>query len=129
MSQESSFLGSPFEWDVFISYSHGKTPPHESESQLRCWTTAFVSALTEDLHHALNSPVSDPESTVVAPNPDLAESVEVKIWYDLANIDGNDTLTKQLREGVQKSSLLVIVMTPDYLGSRWCHGERDSYHY
>ena len=78
MPQDSPFVGPPYQWDVFVSYSHGKAPPGVGESQLRGWTTAFVAALTEDLHYALNSPPSEAESNAGTAKPSPAEFVDVR---------------------------------------------------
>ena len=75
MLEKSPFVGSPYEWDVFVSYSHGKTALGKSYSQLRAWTTAFVHALTEDLHYALNSPPPEANSTARVEEQLAAESV------------------------------------------------------
>ena len=115
-----SFLGAPYRWDVFVSYSHGKTPPGIAETQLKAWTRAFVAALREDLHYAISNRAKEKCASGVP-----AEALgEAEIWYDIDDVDGNDYLTDQLSGGVRDSALLLIIMTTDYLNSRWCREER-----
>jgi hypothetical protein len=88
-----------YEHDVFVSYAH--------EEQLGDWTLM----LQEDLRKALN---------FVLLSKLKGKSVEV--WIDEI-LKKNLPLTDQLRTSVDKSALLLIVMSPFYLGSPWCGKE------
>ena len=65
-----SFVERGYEWDIFVSYSHGRPAPGETQSRLKQWTEAFVASLSEDLHYALSGQVAhayDPNLNPVHP--------------------------------------------------------------
>jgi hypothetical protein len=88
-----------YEHDIFVSYAH--------EDQLGAWTVA----LQEDLRKALN---------LILQSKLRGNSVDVWIDQILRN---NLPLTDQLQGRVEGSALLMIVMSPFYLGSSWCGRE------
>jgi hypothetical protein len=93
-----AFLGG-YEHDIFVSYAH--------EDQLGAWTVA----LREDLRKALNLILLS-----------KLEGRSVDVWIDQI-LRNNLPLTDQLQGQVEGSALLVIVMSPFYLGSTWCGRE------
>jgi hypothetical protein len=101
-----------FEHDVFVSYGHGpKTLGYNGDGNdfVREWTQAFVDSLTA--HVALILGTKDPER-------------RVRIWMDPA-LEGNQPLGENLKSKVQRSALLLVVMSPFYLQSGWCGRELD----
>lgn len=118
-----SWAGSKHEWDVFVSYAHGKPARGREEARLKGWTRAFVTALEEDINHAIEGKLSEETDNNLNEYLGDIEQNSVSVWYDQYNIDGNDHLTKQLRSAMQKSALLVVIMSPEYLNSRWCNKE------
>ena len=95
----SSFLGDPFEHDVFVSYAHGETGHYGH------WSQRLVEELVKDIRGS---------------DPDKFGNVDVFIDTQLDPMKG---LTEQLRNKVTSSGLLVIIMTRHYLRSSWCKDE------
>ena len=97
-----AFLLPHFEYDAFVSYSHG-VPPGQIEAPLRDWTLRLIKNLESD--------------TKVDPDFDA-----LHIWRD-EQIDPTLFLTDELRAKVTYSGILMIVMSPRYLTSAWCKDE------
>ena len=105
-----SYVGSPFKHDVFVSYSHGDSAG-TGNSRLQAWSEAFAEELTKELR--------------VLPNG----GAEFSIFLDNsgrpgAGIDPMEALTRQLQGEVAMSASLLVLMSPHYLGSKWCGAER-----
>src|SRR5262245_60885899 len=99
-----AYLSPSFEWDVFVSYSHGVQRSRGS-SPLKRWSHALIEALKDDIH-------------------DLStEFGDFAIWYD-EDIDPTAKLTDELRGKVERAAILMILMSPRYLTSSWCTDER-----
>lgn len=93
-----SFLGEPFEHDIFISYAHGRT------GRYKTWTNRLIDELRHDIFDC---------------DPDFDD---LSIFID-TELDPAQPLTEQLRNTVKASGLLVIIMTRRYLRSSWCTDE------
>ncbi len=93
-----------FQHDVFVSYATADNTPAENG-----WITAFVSCLGEEVKSALKA------------------RSDVEIWFDRTHIDGEEDLPKHIRDGVQTSSCLVVVLSKAYTQSKWCRAERQSF--
>jgi hypothetical protein len=104
-----AYVGSPFRHDIFVSYSHGAGP--SGKSPLKQWSTAFVRALEEELRA----------------HPDyrdtLAMFVDAHDRHE-QSIDAMAPLTEQLEAQVGASSILLVLLSPDYQKSKWCGAER-----
>ncbi len=98
-----SFAGPPYDYDVFISYSHGD-PRGIGRTPLATWTHSLIDELKGDI-----------QST-------STEFDHLAVWDD-READPTLRLTPMLKENVSSSALLVIVMSPRYLGSTWCKDE------
>jgi hypothetical protein len=102
-----SYLGPPFQHDLFVSYSHGAfTGRHEAE--LKRWSQQFAKDLREDLA--------------------FLDFEDVSVFLDESprsdeNVDRTEALSALLRERVVSSALFTLLMTPQYLRSRWCRQE------
>ncbi len=94
------FLGSKFEHDVFVSYAHGRG------GNLLRWSQRLTKELESNL--------LDLET----------EFDDFDIFID-PELDPTLPLTEQLRDKVQKSGLLMVIMTKRYLESDWCQKELD----
>ena len=103
------FLGEPFQHDLFVSYSHGDFAG-ERDSDLKNWSQAFASELEGELgapRVRQSSDLSRPERTgrqSVDPGPPTCRA----------------SPGKRARVG-----LLIVLMSPHYLRSKWCGRERD----
>lgn len=105
-----SYVGEPFLHDLFVSYSHGDVDG-SGRSKLKQWSQGFVQELESELR-AL---------------PRFGKAL--KIFLDQheqpeQGLDPMAPLSKQLNEDIGSSALLTILMSPQYLGSKWCADER-----
>jgi hypothetical protein len=98
-----AFLKPHFENDIFVSYSQGD-PSGTGKSPLKDWTDTLVQKLIGDIHSI--DPAFD----------------ELRFWMD-AQIDPTAPLTKELRDKVKTSGILMVIMSPRYLKSKWCQEE------
>jgi len=101
-------VGDPFAFDVFISYSHGAGD--DGTSYLQPWSAEFAKELEKELR-------TDRQYR------------DVRVFLDQDHrpgfgVDPIAPLTEGLREQIQASALLVVLMSPDYLASSWCTDER-----
>ena len=95
-----AFLRPYFEYDAFVSYSHG-VRPGETDAPLRDWTLELIRRLETDIR------LVDTEFD------------DLHIWRD-EQIDPTIHLTDELRGKVDSSGILLIVISPRYLTSSWC---------
>ena len=102
-------VGSPFSSDLFISYSHGDDGA--GNGYLQPWSAAFARELERELRA----------------DRKFRSTLRVFLDQDLRPGQGVDPmapLTEQLHSQIAESALLVILMSPDYLASKWCGDER-----
>jgi hypothetical protein len=97
-----AFLVPHYEYDVFVSYSHG-VRGSANDMPLKDWTLELIGRLETDIR-------LDPEFD------------QLHIWRD-AQIDPTIHLSDELRAKVTQSGILMVVMSPRYLGSAWCKDE------
>jgi hypothetical protein len=105
-----AYVGSPFDFDIFISYSHGDDG--RGRAYLQQWSAAFAQELEQELRA----------------DRKFRQALRVFVDQNERPGDGIDPLaplTEQLRNQIGASALLVILMSPDYLASKWCADERD----
>jgi hypothetical protein len=102
------FLEPHFEYDVFVSYSHG-AQASAAESPLQDWTLELIRRLDTDIRF-----VDD-------------EFEALHIWRD-EHLDRTIHITDELRAKVKQAGLLMVVMSPPYLTSAWCKDEREWFH-
>jgi hypothetical protein len=105
-----SILGEPFKHDLFVSYSHGDFDG-SGESNLKKWSQAFARELETELRQN-------------------RRFRELKIFLDQDHrpgqgVDPMTALTDQLKADIGAAGLIVVLMSPDYLASKWCADERD----
>jgi hypothetical protein len=107
-----AYVGAPFDFDLFISYSHGADAA--GTPFLQQWSAAFAQELERELR------------------ADRKFRNDLRLFLDQDDrpglgIDPMTPLTPQLHEKIAKSALLLVLMSPDYLASTWCQDERDSW--
>lgn len=100
-----SYLAPNFEFDVFLSYSHGD-PRGAGDSPLKRWSHRLIQNL---------------ETDIIAVDPEFRD---LQIWHD-KQIDPTAHLTDELRKKVRSAGILLIIMSRHYLLSSWCQDERD----
>jgi hypothetical protein len=98
-SGERAAMGylSDYEHDIFVSYAH---------SELNDWSKRLV----------------DDARRFVATGLGLRQANQVDLWMDY-KISGNQPLTEQLRAKVERSGVLLVLMSEWYLESSWCRDE------
>ena len=87
-----------YEHDIFVSYAHSEA--------LNDWSKGLV----------------DDARKLVAAGLGMRQAKDVDLWMDY-RICGNDPLTRQLRDKVEKSGVLLVLMSEWYLESSWCRDE------
>ncbi len=92
--------------DVFISYAHLDDEP-VGEPEEPGWVTALYRRIGKQLRKRLGSGACD-------------------VWMDHRFTTG-DELTEDLDRRVRESALLLIVLSPSYVNSRWCGRELDRF--
>ena len=97
------YLAPHFHYDMFMSYAHGHVPGVD-DPPLRRWSQAMIDGLKADIGSL------------------FTEFDQLTIWDD-RSLDPTAALTDELREKIERSCLLLIVMSPRYLGSAWCTDE------
>jgi hypothetical protein len=95
----------PFEYDIFISYGH--LDDETSADDLKGW----VDLLVERLPAYMRGPLG----------------YTPKVWRDERSLRGNDVLTGAIKEGIERSLILVPVITPRYVLSDWCRRELEMF--
>ena len=86
------------EHDIFVSYAHSDS--------LNDWSKRLV----------------DDARKLVATGLGLRQAKDVDLWMDY-KISGSAPLTGQLRDKVEKSGVLLVLMSEWYLDSSWCRDE------
>jgi hypothetical protein len=85
---------------IFISFAHKDNAKLSSDEQ------GWIDRFHEALQHRLN----------------MLWGRDTQIWRD-RKIGGNDLLTPTIVSAVESSALLVSVLSPSYVNSRWCNKE------
>jgi TIR domain-containing protein len=103
-------VGLPFSYDLFVTYSHGDDG--SGNGFLQPWSAAFAKELERELRA----------------DRKFRQTLRVFLDQDLRpgrGIDPMAPLTEQLHDSIGSSAMLVVLMSPDYLASKWCTDERD----
>jgi hypothetical protein len=106
---EMSFVGDPFDLDIFVSYSHGDIQGN-GQSPLKQWSQSFVRELQIELQVEINAATK----LFLDENPRPGQGVD-----RMAPLSGD------LKDKISGAAILTVLMTPQYLGSYWCRQERD----
>jgi TIR domain-containing protein len=93
--------------DVFVSYAHDDNEPLPGADG---WVDTLVACLKKEVPRQLRIPKEDFE-----------------LWFDKAEVAGNQPLTPQLLSAVAKSAVMVLVLSTGYLRSKWCELERGDF--
>jgi hypothetical protein len=101
-------LISGFEYDIFISYAH--VDNHTISSQKNGWILKFYEHLKQMLDRR------------------YGRMDVLKIWWDDKKLDGTKLFDDSIRDGIEKSALLICLNSPGYTQSRYCRQELDLFH-
>jgi hypothetical protein len=94
-----------YDHDIFVSYAHIDNEPESKGSE--GWVDSLVRLLGSEIRKRLGTR-------------------EPSIWMD-RELAGNRPITKEILTRVERSGLLLLVMSPSYLNSEWCRRERDAF--
>ena len=102
-----SYVGQPFDYDVFVSYAHAEA---ETRAPLiRDWSRGVAEQLRDLLASALNV--------------EAAADSEVQVFLDDRVLTAGQPLTQTLREKARRSAVLLVLMSPLYPNKSWCMDE------
>ena len=97
-----SYVGDPFDFDVFVSYAHAEI---ETETALiRNWSRYVANRLRDLLASALN----------------VESSSKLQVFFDDRELTSGQPLTQTLRKKAQGSALFLVLMSPLYKKKTWC---------
>ncbi|MBV9882664.1 MAG: toll/interleukin-1 receptor domain-containing protein [Sphingomonadaceae bacterium] len=108
-----SFVGGGYEFDVFVSYSHGTAGTERdvggAPHTLRDWTRNLADTLADNLRMALN----------------VEGDSERKFTYflDEREFDSGEPISQTIREAAAKSAILLVFASPYYFRSSYCLDE------
>jgi hypothetical protein len=108
-----SFLGPPFEHDVFFSYAHADVDG-TGDAEIKTWCQKFANDLRQALRRFEEF---KPLSLYLDEGPRTGE-----------RLDETAGLTPSLRTAAGRAALLCAMMSPWYLRSEWCAKERQWWH-
>jgi hypothetical protein len=94
-----------FEDDVFLSYAS------VDDAVIAAAKAGWVSQLHDDLEKRVSQMLGQAS----------------KIWRDEGDLKGNDQLTPTLIQVLEKSGALLAVVSPGYIGSKWCRREVEAF--
>jgi len=110
-----SYVGGDYEFDLFISYSHGSKSSDPARLRnaktLRDWSRSLADKLADNLSIALNTD----------------ETRSFTYFLDEREFDSGEPITHAIRDGAAKSSVLLILASPYYLRSKYCLDEIDAF--
>ena len=95
--------------DVFISYAHVDNEPIDYGGI----STGWVTCLKQQLQKLIDQ--------------QLGRKSAARIWMDLDDLAGNESVTPTLDGAVRKTATLVVVLSNGYLRSQWCKKEIQSF--
>jgi hypothetical protein len=103
------YVGDPFEYDLFISYSHGiaagDPTSYDQQKLLREWTRRLARYITARLRMG------------------LADDGGFEHYLDERNTESGADLGPAIENAARRSALILVVMSPFYRDSEWCRKE------
>jgi TIR domain-containing protein len=112
-----SYVGGRYQYDLFISYSHGtaSTDPagRRKAKTLRDWSRSLAEKLADNLSISLNV--------------DEEEGRSFSYFLDEREFDSGEPISQSICEAAANSSILLVLASPYYLKSRYCLDEVRSF--
>jgi hypothetical protein len=102
-----SYVGNPFQHDVFVSYAHAER--ETDETMLRNWCQSLADRLRVRLATALN--------------PTVDSNSKFSMFIDDRSLVAGDDLSAKLRYLAEHSAILLVLMSPVYARKSWCLDE------
>ena len=92
-----------FPHDVFISYTHADNQPDRRGP----WVERFETDLKARL--------------------EVVSGASIDIWWD-KKLGAADRFNDAIKDELQKSAVLVVILSPSYFNSAYCQSERESFY-
>ena len=96
-----------YEFDIFVSYAHVDNAAIEPADH--GWVDALIRILERDL------------------GMKMGRSDAYSIWRDTQSLRGNHQITGHIPQQVKTSAVLLAVLSPGYLASKFCLQELQSF--
>lgn len=100
-----------YEHDVFVSYAHVDDLPFVEMVTGQERSAGWVSTLVRHLKNELAQKIGRAEA--------------VSVWFDSHNLRGNHSLIDEIGTRLERSAILVAVLSSGYAASEWCQQEAD----
>jgi hypothetical protein len=100
-----------YEHDVFVSYAHVDDLPFVDMVTGQERSTGWVSVLVRHLKNELAQKIGRADA--------------VSVWFDSHNLRGNHTLLDEIGTRLERSAILVAVLSSGYTASEWCQQEAE----
>lgn len=97
-----------FDYDIFISYSH--VDNEMLPGQLTGWIEQFY----KNLNLMLSKRIGKMDA--------------VKIWWDNKKLDGSKLFDESIATGIERSAIMLSLVSPGYLASDYCRKELDLFY-
>src|SRR4051794_4374158 len=92
-----------YDTDVFISYAH--------EDDSEGWVREFHTRLQNKFRQLV-----------------ARDKPQVEIWRD-PNLDATSLVDRKISTQLKSAAVLISVVTPNCMGSRWCRDERNKFQF
>ena len=102
-----SHVGVPYKYDLFVSYARAESVAHEP--LLLNWSQQAATRIVTFLQQTFD--------------PGKKDEDKVRVFLDERVIKSGDGLTDEIRQGVETSAFMLIILSPSYIASEWCMGE------
>lgn len=97
-----------YKHDIFISYSR-KNNQLPVDSKGEGWVTIFRQRIDTKLRELLD------------------EGADCSVWMDERDLSRHSPFDKEIAQNLEKTALLLIILSPRYLESPWCKKERETF--
>jgi hypothetical protein len=94
-----------YEHDIFISYAHVDDQPFLDAAPGNGWVATLVRYLKNELGQK------------------IGRADAVSIWLDAHNLRGHHPLNDEIAARIERTALLIAVLSPGYVASDWCQQE------
>ena len=94
-----------YEHDIFVSYAHVDDQPFIDAATANGWVATLVRYLKNELAQK------------------VGRADAVSVWLDAHNLRGHHPLNDEIAIQLERTALLVAILSPGYVASDWCQQE------
>ena len=98
-----------YEHDVFISYAHVDDQPFMDAATGQERSSGWVATLVRHLKNELAQKIGRADA--------------VAVWLDAHNLRGHHPLNAEIAARLERTAILVAILSPGYVASDWCQQE------